>query len=429
MRILLVTLFLAGSWTALAQSYTSYLTGSSTDLLSNPEGGVCLMGGAGEQGEAMKWFLNRADGGDVLVLRASGSDGYNDYFYTDLGVSLNSVETIVCHSADCATETYIHDAIEQAEAIWFAGGDQWDYISYWRNTAIDSLINQGIEERNMVIGGTSAGMAIQGAYYFSAENGTVTSATALSNPYDTDLTVSNEAFLTNAYLQDVITDTHYDSPDRKGRHTTFLAVMMEEFGTVGKGIACDEYTAVCIDESGIARVYGAYPTYDDIAYFVQPNCDLMDMTPEDCSEGNPLNWNRGEAALKVYTVYGTNDGSNTFDLNDWKTGSGGEWAHWWVDAGTFNESAGTAPICALGLEESESTTRVYPNPSSGQISIEGLDPNTPIRIIDQQGKIVHVAKSTEAATKSLQLSHLAPGCYTIEVGDTDLIERLRLILQ
>ena len=37
------------------------------------------MGGASENDAAMAWFLERAGGGDVLVLRASGSDGYNDY--------------------------------------------------------------------------------------------------------------------------------------------------------------------------------------------------------------------------------------------------------------------------------------------------------------------------------------------------------------
>ena len=80
------------------------------------------------------------NGGDVLVLRASGSDGYNDYMYTDLGITLNSVETIVFNDGSAANETYIHNKIKNAEAIWFAGGDQWSYISYWRNSPIDSLI-------------------------------------------------------------------------------------------------------------------------------------------------------------------------------------------------------------------------------------------------------------------------------------------------
>ena len=44
------------------------------------------MGGATENDNAMRWFLNLADGGDVVVLRTSGSDGYNDYMFNQLGV-------------------------------------------------------------------------------------------------------------------------------------------------------------------------------------------------------------------------------------------------------------------------------------------------------------------------------------------------------
>ena len=127
---------------AFSQNYTSYFTGNSTDSQQSANGGICLMGGATEDDNAMKWFLERANGGDVLVIRASGSDGYNDYFYSDLGIPVNSVETIVFHNASAANESYIHERIEKAEAIWIAGGNQWNYVSFWRATAIDlSLIH------------------------------------------------------------------------------------------------------------------------------------------------------------------------------------------------------------------------------------------------------------------------------------------------
>jgi hypothetical protein len=96
-----------------AQNYTSYLTGSATDVVTQPDGGVCLMGGATEDDNAMTWFLEQANGGDILVLRASGSDGYNDYFYTDLGVTVNSVETIVFNDATASSETYIHQKLNK----------------------------------------------------------------------------------------------------------------------------------------------------------------------------------------------------------------------------------------------------------------------------------------------------------------------------
>ena len=102
------------------------------------------MSGGREDDDAMRWFLRRSGGGDVVVLRASGSDGYNDYMYNKLGVHINSVESIVFQDEAAARDPYVLKQIADAEAIWFAGGDQWNYVSFWRNTAVDSLINQAI---------------------------------------------------------------------------------------------------------------------------------------------------------------------------------------------------------------------------------------------------------------------------------------------
>lgn len=79
------------------------------------------MGGATEDDNAMKWFLQRANGGDVLVLRTTGSNGYNSYLYSSLGINVNSVETIVCNNASASNDAYVLQKINQAEAIWFAG--------------------------------------------------------------------------------------------------------------------------------------------------------------------------------------------------------------------------------------------------------------------------------------------------------------------
>jgi cyanophycinase-like exopeptidase len=180
-RSLSIGLLLVLSGTACAQTYTSWFTGNPEDSPAVPLGGVCLMGGASEFDPAMQWFLDRANGGDVLVLRASGSNGYNDYMYADLG-GVNSVETILFNNASAAYDPYVAGRIEKAEAIWFAGGDQWNYVDFWRGTPVMELVNDAVAERNAAIGGTSAGMAILGACYFSAQFGSVTSAEALANP-------------------------------------------------------------------------------------------------------------------------------------------------------------------------------------------------------------------------------------------------------
>lgn len=165
------------------QDYTSYFTGDTADVDVAVLQGTVLMGGASENDNAMRWFLERAPGGDILILRTSGEDGYNDYFFSDLGIAVNSVETIVCNNKDASFDPYVLRRVAEADAIWFAGGDQWDYIDYWRDTPMEDAFNVLINDKKITVGGTSAGCAILGQAYFSAENGTIISTTALHDPY------------------------------------------------------------------------------------------------------------------------------------------------------------------------------------------------------------------------------------------------------
>lgn len=419
----LLLLFFLCPWLATAQQYTSYFTGNPTDVVKTPGGGVCLMGGAEEDFNAMKWFLQRAGGGDVLVLRTSGSDGYNDYLYNNMAYDVNSVETIVCHSPAASFDPYVLQKIQQAEAIWFAGGDQWKYVFYWRDTPVDSLLNRAIRERNIVIGGTSAGMAIQGKYYFSAQNGTVTSTAALSNPYHNLVTVDSTTFIQTAHLNRVITDTHFDNPDRRGRLVTFLARIFTDYGVEATAIACDEYTAVCIDTNGIARVFGGYPSYEDNAYFIRVNCELPEQSPENCTAGVPLTWNRGGQALKVYNIKGRSNGSGFFNLNDWQTVDGGTWLNWSVNNGTFLEQNGSAISCApLSNDENLQLDKcqVYPNPSSGRLVISNLAfdaDQCQFSLYNNLGqKMPAVVQVLAPNTVEMDLANFGTGIYNLSVA-------------
>jgi cyanophycinase-like exopeptidase len=427
-------LFLVLSFNLSGQTYTSYYTGIASDTVTIPLGGVCLMGGATEHDEAMKWFLKQSSGGDILILRASGSNGYNSFFYRQLGVKVHSVESIVCNSKLASDEPYIQQKIRQAEAIWFAGGDQWDYISYWRGTAIDSLINDAITNRHIVIGGTSAGMAIQGGFYFSARNGTITSAEALANPFNTKMKVDSAAFIQNKYLQDVITDTHYDDPDRSGRHVAFLARILTDWGIEAKGIGSDAYAAVCIDTSGLARCYGDYPKSNDYLYFLQVNCESENTAPENCSLANPLDWNLSQQAIKVYKINGTPGGENTFSLKDWKTGSGGSWENWYVSQGILNKLPGDELTCSSSSsadpETQKSDVQCYPNPVKDGLLYLNYPGREDVRIcfFDLCGRKVKSINSYNSVCKTMDVSDLNKGIYVMTFQSGKEVRNLKLVV-
>ena len=89
------------------------------------------MGGGTDNDDAIKWMFQKAGGGDVVVLRSAGTDGYNTYMYSELGVPVNSVETIIIDTRAKASIAAIATKIRNAEALFIAGGDQATYVSYW----------------------------------------------------------------------------------------------------------------------------------------------------------------------------------------------------------------------------------------------------------------------------------------------------------
>jgi len=421
MKLLFSSLFFTISF-CFSQNYTSYVTGNATDFFGSAKGGTCLMGGAGEQDNAMRWFLQQANGGDILILRASGTDGYNSYLYSDLGITVNSVETIVFNTAQASTEPYVLDKIQKAEAIWFAGGDQWDYISYWRNTAISDLINEGITNRKIVVGGISAGMAILGGTYFTAENGTISSANALLNPFASTATLSNDVFLSVPFLSDVITDTHYDNPDRKGRQVVFMA-KSQQIGNEIHGIACDEYVAVCIDTFGIAHVFGEYPAYNEKAYFLSVNCEVENNSPEILSANQALTWNKNAQAIKVYKAFGTITGTATFNLNNWEEGTEGIWENWSVNNGVLSEETEViAPNC--GLIVNELTEVSFINPTKKEDWITLPENVHHLKIFTAFGATIPYS----LIESKMQIQHAKPGIYYLQYEQQNKLFFAKIII-
>ncbi|MFO0505682.1 MAG: hypothetical protein ACK5X6_02375 [Chryseotalea sp.] len=114
------------------QTYSIGLLGDKNDITSTTSFGIVLMGGSTDVDEAMEWMIEKSGGGDFLILRASGSVGYNSYLY-NLG-ELNSVETLLIDSKTKAQSEAVGKRIREAEAVFIAGGDQANYINFWSDT-------------------------------------------------------------------------------------------------------------------------------------------------------------------------------------------------------------------------------------------------------------------------------------------------------
>lgn len=415
------------------QPYTSYLTGDSADVVAMPAGGVCMMGGATENDQASRWFLNRCAGGDILVLRTTGTDGYNSYFYSLPGTSVNSVETIVCNSATASYDPYVLSRIRNAEGIWFAGGDQWQYISYWRNTPLDSTVRAVVANRQTVIGGTSAGMAILGEYYYTAQNSSILSAEALNNPYSVNATLSNALFISHPLLEGVITDTHFDNPDRRGRLMAFLARILKDDGRVVTGIACEEYSAACVDTDGKITLYGEYPQYDDHVWFARAACGIADSVPESCTEGNPLRWYRGGHAVDVYKGNADSSGNSYFLQSTYESFGSFEALSWISEQGILTEVPASGIPCAPMWIESEAVEDMrlllYPQPSGDFLNVTCGEKILHYTLTDMSGRILMQGKTNGVQSLTLQTVGIPSGMYVFSAGTIGSVKSRLCVIQ
>ena len=228
MKLRLAALAFAGLLAACAATpaaksgpgFTYYVTGNPADV-QKPTRGLWVAQGGGDDVDANYARMGEyGGGGDFVVLRASGKGEYNDYIFSLC--RCDSVETFVFDQGVATSDAFVIERIRNAEAVFIAGGDQSNYIRYWKDTPVEDAINF-VAAKPAPIGGTSAGMAVLGEYVYSAEGKeSLTSPAALADPYAPDLTLAR-GFLALPRLENVITDQHLQERDRIGRTIALLS--------------------------------------------------------------------------------------------------------------------------------------------------------------------------------------------------------------
>lgn len=283
-----------------------FRTGNAEDSTAVPRGGFALMGGGSKQDPAFRFLCEHANGGDFLILRANTEDDYAQQVNKEIRAvcPLNSVATIVFSDREDSDDPKVVQIIARAEAIFFAGGDQSNYVRFWQDTPVQDALNRHIAS-GKPIGGSSAGLAILGEFSFASFIDTIHSPEALADPYGNRVTLSRD-FLSIPLLPGTIMDTHFVKRDRMGRLLVFLARTMQDgWAKQVRAIAVEENSAVLLDPDGSGKVVGDGP-----AYFLE-----VAKPPEMCRRKTPLEF----SGIKAYRA----PSGASFNVKAWK-GEGGD---------------------------------------------------------------------------------------------------------
>jgi len=307
-------------------NYTWYCDGNCDSLTAPnipPKFGLVLMGGGTDVDAAYVWMTEKCGGGDFLVLRTSGDGAYNRYILQlseQTSNPLNSVSTLVLKSRAASFDSFVIDMTKNASGLWFAGGDQWTYYSFWKGSPLhDAFMKSNYETRP--IGGTSAGNAIQPEFVYTAEFDSAYSTETLRNPYNEFVQIGT-GLIGDQHLQNMITDTHFAERDRMGRLVGFVSRLSADswapmppstgptFGNCvdpaygARGIGVDERTALLIEEDYSMSITSW--DVDGSAYLL-----CLDHLPTTCSPGNDL------VVSDISVVRLSGNVTDCFQLNNW----------------------------------------------------------------------------------------------------------------
>ncbi|MCA0371319.1 MAG: isoaspartyl peptidase/L-asparaginase [Proteobacteria bacterium] len=292
---------------ASGDGYKSFEIGDSLKKAKKPPKAGILMAGGGEWPyEAFRWFADHTGNGHLVILRAPNSDattedmtGSAEEMYQKVG-GFSAITTIAFFDRKAAFNPEIAKEIRNADGIFIAGGDQSRYVNYWRGTPVIDAINAHVKA-GKPLGGTSAGLAVQGEYMYGAmDGGSITSPEALKDPLGKAVTIEGD-FVKIPLLKGIVTDSHFKERNRQGRLAAFLAKSQKMAKKPLIGLGIDEQTALAVEGDGSAKLYS---NINGFAWWFEAI--------------NPKNLNNG-APLVAENIKVTGISSNsTLDLKDKK---------------------------------------------------------------------------------------------------------------
>ncbi|MBX9598704.1 MAG: cyanophycinase [Burkholderiales bacterium] len=260
---------------------------------------------------------NQAAGDDAYSNDASGSLSYQ-HLYSAYGFS---VKHISAHIDNYQSATNLNTAegrtnqtiLEQADVVFFNGGDQARHARTWLNdegsdNALMKIIYNRFSQNKLIVAGTSAGTAIQsnptygegssfGQLYFASSQGLAVKSVKDGAINGTGLKDTRAASGSLQYLDNggkmpgfglspsnVLVDTHFDA---RGRLARLIPALHNTSKQIGAGV--DEDTAFFIKD-GVGTVYGTHgvfivdnrnASYSSANYFAGKNFRVSYLTKGD----------------------------------------------------------------------------------------------------------------------------------------------------
>jgi cyanophycinase-like exopeptidase len=289
-------------------AYRYFVTGNPRDVVTPTRGLLVLQGGGDDVDHNYAAMGDAAGGGDFVVLRASGADEYNRYVYDRC--RCDSVATLVFAERKASFDPFVLSVLRDAEAVFIAGGDQLNYVKFWKDTPVAEAVAR-VAAKPAPVGGSSAGMAVMGGFVYSTPtDSSLTSKEGLLDPFHRDIRLDRDV-LRLPRLAGTLTDQHLQDRDRIGRTVALLARLVQERWTDQvRAIAADRKTALHIDpRDGSARVHATPDHPTPFVYFLE-----APGPPQACRPRRPLTY-------RDVPVYRIGPGGR-FDLSRWR-GEGG----------------------------------------------------------------------------------------------------------
>lgn len=216
------------------------------------QGSLLLVGGGTENYNdwsdgPYRWFVTHAPNRKILVLHYADTTSWFSGYFPSL--SPCSVSNRAISSVTQANDSAVYRFILEHDGIFLRGGDQSQYVRYWKGTLAEEAIRT-VYQRGGVVGGTSAGEMVLGELVYTG--GSTDNGAALRRP--TGTITLEDSFLSLA--TGLMAESHTNERGRVGRLPVVMARCSSETGKQITGLGVDANTALAIGADGVAEVMG-----------------------------------------------------------------------------------------------------------------------------------------------------------------------------